>query len=443
MGKIVKFCSACDEGFAEKFGFCPNCGATLNAFEMNPVGGKPGNGSADAVRKEEPAVVLPVTKDFSGEIEETAVAETSGEDFFELNAEDENETAETVVSSEPETKMPASIFSSNGSYQEKDYQEFSNADVIDEEIEGDYHITVIEEKNVQQRNVLLLGSTTLILSLAIGGFLFSLFGKALDVAAIDQDTLGVYVNDLEPEIAELEKPENKKDDEGGGGGGGGNKSPDPASRGRTAPMMEDPQMAPSVTMNQLKNPVIPVQMGLKGPQMKNDEDKTLPYGLKNSPFEKLSDGTGTNGGQGSGNNRGQGPGDGPGLGPGSNGGAGGGNNGGLGPGSGPGTGTRNNNPPEPREPAPAGPSKGLQITYKPKPRYTDSARQANITGNVTVRVTFLASGQIGSVSTVSGLGYGLTEQALAAAKQIRFEPQLKNGRPVTVVKSVVFNFTIY
>jgi len=37
MGKIVKYCSACDEGFAEKFGFCPNCGFALQPFEMNPV----------------------------------------------------------------------------------------------------------------------------------------------------------------------------------------------------------------------------------------------------------------------------------------------------------------------------------------------------------------------------------------------------------------------
>ncbi|MBK6591054.1 MAG: hypothetical protein IPG22_22570 [Acidobacteria bacterium] len=37
MGKIVKFCSSCDEGFAEKFGFCPNCGQSLQTFEMNPV----------------------------------------------------------------------------------------------------------------------------------------------------------------------------------------------------------------------------------------------------------------------------------------------------------------------------------------------------------------------------------------------------------------------
>ncbi|MEO6589015.1 MAG: hypothetical protein ABIP06_06780, partial [Pyrinomonadaceae bacterium] len=37
MGKIVKHCAACEESFAQKFGFCPNCGGTLKAFEMNPV----------------------------------------------------------------------------------------------------------------------------------------------------------------------------------------------------------------------------------------------------------------------------------------------------------------------------------------------------------------------------------------------------------------------
>src|SRR5215470_3083719 len=37
MGKIVKYCSSCDEGFGERFTFCPVCGASLQTFEMNPV----------------------------------------------------------------------------------------------------------------------------------------------------------------------------------------------------------------------------------------------------------------------------------------------------------------------------------------------------------------------------------------------------------------------
>jgi hypothetical protein len=39
MGKIVKYCAACDESFAEKFAFCPNCGQAMSAFEMNPLTG--------------------------------------------------------------------------------------------------------------------------------------------------------------------------------------------------------------------------------------------------------------------------------------------------------------------------------------------------------------------------------------------------------------------
>ena len=41
MGKIVKYCGSCDESFAEKFGFCPTCGASLQAFEMNPLVAEP------------------------------------------------------------------------------------------------------------------------------------------------------------------------------------------------------------------------------------------------------------------------------------------------------------------------------------------------------------------------------------------------------------------
>jgi uncharacterized OB-fold protein len=37
MGKIVKYCNSCDEGFAEKFTFCPDCGQSLEAFELNPL----------------------------------------------------------------------------------------------------------------------------------------------------------------------------------------------------------------------------------------------------------------------------------------------------------------------------------------------------------------------------------------------------------------------
>ena len=69
-----------------------------------------------------------------------------------------------------------------------DYQQFSNADVIENNIDEDgFHVTVIEEKNAGQRNLLLLGSTVLMLTLVFGGFIYSLFAKSLDLAAIGNE----------------------------------------------------------------------------------------------------------------------------------------------------------------------------------------------------------------------------------------------------------------
>ncbi len=60
-----------------------------------------------------------------------------------------------------------------------------------------------------------------------------------------------------------------------------------------------------------------------------------------------------------------------------------------------------------------------------------------------LRVTFLADGRIGEVTPVAGLPLGLTANAIAAAKDIKFSPALKNGVPVSVTKMVQYSFTIY
>lgn len=88
-------------------------------------------------------------------------------------------------------------------------------------------------------------------------------------------------------------------------------------------------------------------------------------------------------------------------------------------------------------------AKPLNITYKPKPKYTDFARFYNITGNVRVRTTFSKDGTISSTTPLSRLPFGLTNSAITAAKQMRFEPMIANGQAVSVTKVVVFTFTIY
>lgn len=73
----------------------------------------------------------------------------------------------------------------------------------------------------------------------------------------------------------------------------------------------------------------------------------------------------------------------------------------------------------------------VQIKFKPRPVYTDEARKKQIQGDVVLEVVFLASGQIVISRVVSGLGYGLDEAALDAARHIQFAPaRLQDGKPV-------------
>lgn len=85
----------------------------------------------------------------------------------------------------------------------------------------------------------------------------------------------------------------------------------------------------------------------------------------------------------------------------------------------------------------------FKVLSKPRPGYTDLARTFNITGTVTLRVTFLADGTIGGVEPVTKLPFGLTQKAIAAAKGIRFEPQMRENYPISVAKLLQYSFTIY
>ena len=51
----------------------------------------------------------------------------------------------------------------------------------------------------------------------------------------------------------------------------------------------------------------------------------------------------------------------------------------------------------------------------------------HLEGEVLVRVTFGASGDLRVQEVVRGLGHGLDEAALRAARQIRFRPAQHNG----------------
>ena len=87
--------------------------------------------------------------------------------------------------------------------------------------------------------------------------------------------------------------------------------------------------------------------------------------------------------------------------------------------------------PEPRTKAAEPVVKTLpaEITYKPRPVYTEEGRKLKIEGEVLLQVMFTATGQIRVERVVQGLGHGLDESAVRAAEKIQFKPALKNGQP--------------
>src|SRR2546423_594642 len=83
------------------------------------------------------------------------------------------------------------------------------------------------------------------------------------------------------------------------------------------------------------------------------------------------------------------------------------------------------------------------ILSRPKPRYTDAARQNQIQGTVMLRAILSANGTVTNISVVSGLPNGLSETAIAAARQMKFTPAMKDGRAVSVSVQVEYDFTLY
>lgn len=85
----------------------------------------------------------------------------------------------------------------------------------------------------------------------------------------------------------------------------------------------------------------------------------------------------------------------------------------------------------------------VRILSKPEPTYTGEARRNQITGTVVLRAVFSSSGEVTNIHAVSGLPDGLTERAIAAARQIKFVPATKDGRPVSIWMELQYNFNLY
>jgi hypothetical protein len=60
-----------------------------------------------------------------------------------------------------------------------------------------------------------------------------------------------------------------------------------------------------------------------------------------------------------------------------------------------------------------------------------------------LRVVFASNGDVVQIRAVRSLPFGLTERAIAAARQIKFVPAVKGGQPVSVFMQLEYNFNLY
>lgn len=226
-----------------------------------------------------------------------------------------------------------------------------------------------------------------------------------------------------------------------GGGGGGRENPLPTSFGKPAPGSMQDQIIPPSVRPPIPNPKLPVAATIKGdPLLLPPDMRPIAFGDPKSTSTTPSDGPGRGGGQGTGEGTGQGPGQGAGYGPGRGENVGGGdpNYGGGGRGGGGGGDVDYSRPFQMREVT----TKAVIIS-KPEAGFTEEARRNNVTGLVRLRAILSSGGAVQSISVVKGLPDGLTEKAIAAARNIKFRPAQKDGRAVSQWITLEYNFNIY
>jgi TonB family protein len=80
------------------------------------------------------------------------------------------------------------------------------------------------------------------------------------------------------------------------------------------------------------------------------------------------------------------------------------------------------------------------ILYREKARYPDAARDAGVRGTVALMVVFADDGTIKYMMVMQGLSHGLTEQAIEAARKIRFTPAMRDSKPISTIGSLEFTF---
>jgi len=207
----------------------------------------------------------------------------------------------------------------------------------------------------------------------------------------------------------------------GGGGGGGDRDKLQASPGRLPKQSLQQQITPPAAVIRNLNPKLAVEPTIVvPPEIKLQQPNMPDLGDPMSHVPSIaSNGTGYGSGIGSGNGGGVGSGEGPGFGPGHGGGTGGGAfrvGGGV---------------------------SAPKAIYSPDPEYSEEARKAKYQGTCVLWLVVGPDGRARDIRVARTLGLGLDEKAMEAVKTWKFEPAMKDGKPVAVQINVEVTFRLY
>lgn len=81
-----------------------------------------------------------------------------------------------------------------------------------------------------------------------------------------------------------------------------------------------------------------------------------------------------------------------------------------------------------------------KISSKPSPGFSAEALAHTVRGRVVLSAVLCRTGRVTNVQVIESLPFGMTEKAIEAARAIEFEPAERNGRPVSEVIRLEYNF---
>jgi TonB family protein len=84
--------------------------------------------------------------------------------------------------------------------------------------------------------------------------------------------------------------------------------------------------------------------------------------------------------------------------------------------------------------------KRATIVDSPAAFYTEEARVNKVNGEVRLRLVLSNDGTVRNIFPIKSLSHGLTESAMEAARQIKFQPAIRNGGPASQFATFVYEF---